>query len=295
MIQCEHITKKFGKHHVLQNITCLIESNKIVGVIGRNGAGKSTLLNLLGGYIQPTSGECRIFGENPFNNIQTAVNTILIDDRLSFSPYLTVEEILTMGADFYPNWQGELAYRLLDFARLSKKARHQDLSKGQLATFNLIYGLSSRCALTILDEPMNGMDEAIRHNFYRAILKEFIAYPRTILIASHHLHEMESILEEIMLLDDGVVIAHTSVDELKQQVISLTGPSDALTPLLMDTIMYAKKEFGSTTTAVIDSSKFFIPPEKLQEKGIKVGHLSTSEVCMYLTSKEGRDIDAVFD
>ena len=63
----------------------------------------------------------------------------------------------------------------------------------------------------------------------------------------------------------------------------------------MDTIIYAKKEFGSTTTAVIDSSKFFIQPEQLQKEGITIGHLSTSEVCMYLTSKEGRDIDAVFD
>ena len=295
MIQCDQITKKFGRYHALLDITCAIESNKIVGIIGRNGAGKSTLLNLLAGYIQQTSGECRVFGENPFNNMQTAANTILIDDQLSFSTYLSLEEILTMGADFYPNWQRELACRLLDFARLSKKARHQELSKGQLATFNLIYGLASRCALTILDEPMNGMDEAIRHDFYRAILKEFIAFPRTILIASHHLHEMESILEEIILLDEGVVIAHTSVDQLKQQLITLTGPNDALTPLLLDSIMYAKKEFGGTTTAVIDSSKFFIQPEKLQKEGITIGHLSTSEVCMYLTSKEGRDIDAVFD
>lgn len=295
MIQCEQITKKFGSHNALQNITCAIESKKIVGIIGRNGAGKSTLLNLLAGYLQPTSGACHIFGENPFNNIQTAANTILIDDRLSFSTYLTLEEILTMGADFYPNWQGELAFRLLDFAQLAKKAKHQELSKGQLATFNLIYGLTSRCALTILDEPMNGMDEAIRSDFYRAILKEYIAFPRTILIASHHLQEMESILEEVLLIDKGSVIAHASVDELKQQLISLTGPSDALIPLLMDTIIYAKKEFGSTTSAVVDSRQFFIQKERLQEKGITIGHLSTSEVCMYLTSQEGRDIDAVFD
>lgn len=241
MIRCEQIAKKYGRHNALQNITCAIEPNKIVGIIGRNGAGKSTLLNLLAGYLQPTSGACHIFGENPFNNIQTAANTILIDDHLRFSTYLTLEKILTMGADCYPYWQGELAFRLLDFAGLDKKARHHELSKGQCATFNLLYGLASRCALTILDEPMNGMDEGIRNDFYRVILKEYIAFPRTILIASHHLQEMESILEEILLLDEGVVSTHTSVDELKQQLISLTGPSDALAPLLMDTIIYAKK------------------------------------------------------
>lgn len=295
VIQCEQLAKNFGRHKALQNITCAIQSKKIVGIIGRNGAGKSTLLNLLAGYLQPTSGACHLFGENPFNNIQTAANTILVDDRLSFSNYMTLQEILTMGADFYPNWQGELAFRLLDFARLAKKAKHQELSKGQLATFNLIYGLASRCALTILDEPMNGMDEAIRSDFYRAILKEYIAFPRTILIASHHLQEMEFILEEILLIDEGAVITHAPVDELRQQLISLSGPSDALAPLLADTMIYVKKEIGNITTAVVDRCKFFMPKETMEEKGITIGHLSTSEVCMYLTSKKGRDIDAVFD
>ena len=175
MIQCEQLTKTIRNHKALKNITCTIESEKIVGIIGRNGAGKSTFLNILAGYLQPTHGTCQISGKNPFNNIQTAANTIMIDDRLSFSNYLTLEEILIMGADFYPNWQDELAFRLLDYASLSKKVKHHQLSKGQLATFNLIYGLASRCALTMLDEPMNGMDEAIRSDFYRVILKEYIA------------------------------------------------------------------------------------------------------------------------
>lgn len=295
MIKCEQLAKNIRNHKVLHNITCTIQSEKIVGIIGRNGAGKSTLLNIFAGYLKPTRGTCQIFDENPFNNIQTVANTIIIDDRLSFSNYLTLEEILTMGADFYPNWQTELAFRLLDYAGLSKKMKHQQLSKGQLATFNLIYGLASRCALTMLDEPMNGMDEAIRSDFYRVILKEYIAFPRTILIASHHLQEMESILEEILLIDEGVVIAHASVDELKQQLISLSGPSDALAPLLADAKIYAKKDIAGLSSVVVDASNLFIDENDLQKNGISTTYLSASEVCKYLTSKEGSDIDAIFD
>lgn len=295
IIQCEQLSKNIRNHQALKNITCTIDSDKIVGIIGRNGAGKSTLLNIFAGYLNPTRGTCHIFGENPFNNIHTAANTIIIDDHLSFSTYLTLEETFAMGADFYPNWQVELATRLLNYAGLSKKAKHQQLSKGQLATFNLIYGLASRCALTILDEPMNGMDEAIRSDFYRAILKEYIAFPRTILIASHHLQEMESILEEILVIDEGVVIAHSSVDELKQRLISLSGPSNALAPLLADATIYAKKEIAGLTSAVVDASKLFIKKDELQERGITTTHLSASDVSMYLTSKKGSDIDAIFD
>lgn len=295
VIQCEKLSKKFGRLHALQDITCTVNGEKIIGVIGRNGAGKSTLLTIIAGFLKPTNGFCQVFNENPFNNIQTAANTILIDDRLSFSDYLSLEEILKMGADFYPNWQHELAYRLLHYANIDLSVKHQQLSKGQMATFNLVYGLVSRCALTILDEPMNGMDEAIRTDFYRAILKEYIAFPRTILIASHHLQEMESILEEILLIDEGTVITHASVDELKEQLIALSGPSDRMESLLSETDVYAKQIVAGVCTAIVDASKLFITEEMLRTKGITKSVLTASEICRYLTNHKGSDIDAIFD
>lgn len=295
IIKCEELAKNYVNRNALHNLTCAIESEKIIGIIGRNGAGKSTFLNILAGYIKPTSGSCSVFNKNPFNNIHTAANTILIDDRLSFSDYLTLEEILTMGADFYPNWQGELAYRLLDYVGLSLTSKHQQLSKGQMATFNLIYGLVSRCALTILDEPMNGMDEAIRTDFYRAILKEYIAFPRTFLIASHHLTEMESILEEILLIDNGSVLAHAPVEDFKLQLIVLNGPSDALATILADKVIYAQKDVAGMTLAVVEASSLFISEDMLRTNGITKSPLTSSDVCMYLTRKKGRDIDAFFD
>ncbi len=295
IIQCEELSKSFGRRHALQRVTCAIHAEKIIGVIGRNGAGKSTLLNIFAGYLKPTSGTCEVFNENPFNNIQTAANTIFIDDLLSFSDYLSLKDILKMGADFYPNWQGELAHRMLEYANLDLTVKHQQLSKGQMATFNLVYGLVSRCALTILDEPMNGMDEVIRTDFYRAILKEYIAFPRTILISSHHLQEMESILEEILLIDEGSVITHAPVDEFKEQLIALSGPSDALESLLADSDVYAKKTAGGMTTAIVDASRLFVSEDMLLAQGIIKSSLTASEVCKYLTSKKGSDIDAIFD
>ncbi|MGE8036054.1 hypothetical protein B1B04_23550 [Lysinibacillus sp. KCTC 33748] len=295
IIQCVELSKSFGRRQALQRVTCAIDAEKIIGIIGLNGAGKSTLLNIFAGYLKPTTGSCKVFNENPFNNIQTAANMIFIDDQLSFSEYLSLEDILKMGADFYPNWQNELAYRMLDYAGIDLTAKHQQLSKGQLATFNLVYGLVSRCALTILDEPMNGMDEVIRTDFYRAILKEYLAFPRTFLITSHHLQEMESILEEILLIDEGSVIAHAPLDEFKEQLISLSGPSDELADLLSETEVYAQKIVAGMTSAVVGASKLFVSEEILRTKGIKVSTLTASEVCMYLTNKKGRDIDAIFD
>lgn len=295
IIQCEELSKSFGRRHALQRITCALDAEKIIGIIGRNGAGKSTLLNIFAGYLKPTNGSCRVFNENPFNNIHTASNMIFIDDQLSFSNYLSLEDILKMGADFYPNWQNELAYRMLDYAGIDLTLKHQQLSKGQSATFNLIYGLVSRCALTILDEPMNGMDEVIRTDFYRAILKEYLAFPRTFLISSHHLQEMETILEEILLIDEGTVIAHAPLDEFKEQLVLLNGPSEALAELLSEMEVYTQKTVTGTTSAIVNARKLFVSEEILRTKGITVSSLTASEVCKYLTSKKGRDIDAIFD
>lgn len=295
VIQCEQLSKSYGHRQILQQVTCTIDGQKIVGVIGRNGAGKSTLFHLLAGHLKATSGICKLFNQYPFNNIQTAANTIFIHDQLSFSNYLSLAEILTMAADFYPNWQNDLAYRLLHHANIDLAMKHHQLSKGHRAIFNLVYGLVARCAFTILDEPMNGMDEAIRQDFYRVILKEYIAFPRTILIANHHLQEMEPILEEIILLHEGKLVAHAPVDTFKEQLIAVTGPSEEIAALFSQLNIYARKELANIATIIIDAKQLKMAEDVMQARGITTAALSISDVSHYLTYKEGRDIDAIFD
>ena len=70
----------------------------------------------------------------------------------------------------------------------------------------MIIGLAARCPLTIFDEPTTGMDAAVRKDFYRALLKDYIAYPRTIILSSHHLEEIEDLLEDVLLIHDGKII-----------------------------------------------------------------------------------------
>jgi len=72
------------------------------------------------------------------------------------------------------------------------------------------------------------MDEAVRTDFYRALLKDYIALPRTILISSHHLSEIENLLEDIMLIDKGAVYFHESVEDLREYAISATGPIEVV-------------------------------------------------------------------
>lgn len=177
IIECTNLTKRYSGKDVLQEMSFSIEENTITGLIGRNGAGKTTLLKIIAGFIKKTSGEVRVFDEKPFNSLKVSANSIFVDDGMSIPPALQLKEVLDAAASFYPNWNTALADKLFDYFSFEPWQYHNRLSKGKTSTFNAIIGLASRCPLTIFDEPTTGMDEAVRKDFYRALLKDYMARP----------------------------------------------------------------------------------------------------------------------
>lgn len=291
-IICHQVEKRFRNKQVLYSLTCSVEERKVIGFIGQNGVGKSTFLKLLAGHLKPTNGDIRIFEKRPFNNLKIATNIMFIEESMTFPPLFTLVDIFKMAKDFYPNWQDELAKRLLDYANLPTNAFHHNLSKGQKSIFNLIYGLASRCAITLLDEPMNGMDESIRTDMYRAILKEYIAYPRTIIISSHHLNEIEHLLEEIILIDNGRIKLHAPIDDIKQMMVRLRGDIDIIRRLTSDIEVFYEKEDVFNYEVIVERNK--IDMKLIENMNIVIQPVTASEVCKYITNKGKGRIDDVF-
>lgn len=291
-IVCSQVEKSYRTNRAVNKLSCSIEGEKIIGLIGRNGAGKSTWLKLLAGHLKPNDGEIRIFGESPFNNLKVASNLILIEDTMTFPSFLKLGEIFKMASEFYHNWQGELAERLLAYADIPLNSYHHNLSKGQASTFNLIYGLATRCAITLLDEPMNGMDEGIRSDMYRAILKEYIVSPRTIIISSHHLQEIEHLLEEIMLIDDGEVVLHLSLENVNQMMVRLTGEVNAIKEMTGYQDVLYEKQGTISYEAIIERNK--LDESYAEQTNVLIQAISASEVCKILTNKSKGGIDDVF-
>ncbi|MFJ8064982.1 ATP-binding cassette domain-containing protein [Psychrobacillus sp. NPDC096426] len=275
--------------NALEDITFQLEGQKITGLIGRNGAGKTTLLKILAGFIRESSGDVKVFSNKPFNNLRVSANSILVDDQMSFPDSLTLADILETAPDFYKRWDSELATNLFRYFRLNPKQLHSRLSKGNRATFNMIFGLSTRCELTMFDEPTNGMDEAVRSDFYRALLKDYIAHPRSILISSHHLAEMEHLLEDILLINKGMVVFHQSLEEVKEYAVAFQGPSGLIEKLT------AEKEILHTKQ--LDSQRKYVVIRKENVpliEGVTIHPVSASDVCMYVTSDRKGGIDDVF-
>src|SRR5690625_6582298 len=105
--------------------------------------------------MSETTGHAEVFTERPYNNLTVSANSIFIDDQMEFSETLTLIEILEEGERFYENWDMNFAKRLFTYFSFDERQIHKNLSKGKKSTFNVIFGLATRCALNVLFFPLD--------------------------------------------------------------------------------------------------------------------------------------------
>ncbi|WP_338469455.1 ABC transporter ATP-binding protein [Niallia sp. XMNu-256] len=295
VIQCQDLIKTYGRKKILNKLSFSIKENSITGLIGRNGAGKTTLLKIISGYIKETSGHMSVFSEKPFNSLTVSINSIFVDDKMGFPPALQLREILDVAGSFYPHWDEVLAKKLFDYFSFDPTDYHSRLSKGKTSTFNMIIGIASRCPLTIFDEPTTGMDEAVRKDFYRVLLKDYMAHPRTIILSSHHIDEIEDILEDVLLLENGKTYFHLPVSELKEWGIGMKGHKKSVERLLKNREILYRKSIGNHSTYVVFQND--LTQEERQDaylSGVELLPIRSSDLFIYLTNQGKGGIDDVF-
>lgn len=293
-VETTELTKTYWKKRAVDGLSMQIGKNRITGLIGRNGAGKTTLLKLMAGYLKPTSGTVTVFEKKPFNDLEVASDLIFVDDAMQFPPLFSLGEIIGTMPRFYPNFDLDFAYKLLDYYALNKKQRTAELSKGMRSTFYAIIGIAARAPLTILDEPTTGMDEAVRKEFYRILLKEYIAFPRTIVLSSHLLGELSGLLEDIVLIDRGRLVKKMSADEAETYAVGLRGSAQAVLQVAGERPILYREEFiaGQLFLAVQGS----LSPQEMmraRELGVELQPVETNVLCIYLTQSDKGGIDDV--
>ncbi|WP_227396414.1 ATP-binding cassette domain-containing protein [Jeotgalibacillus aurantiacus] len=294
LIECRHAAKKYRGGRGLIDADFSIREHTITGVVGRNGAGKTTLLKMLAGYLKPTDGEVKVFGEKPFNSLKVSANSMYLDEHTVYSDAMPIRELLYHHSKFYANWDQKLAEELISYFALPLTATQAGLSKGQKNTLHGVLGLAARCPLTIFDEPTTGMDASVRKDFLRALLKDYLAHPRTMLISSHHLDEIEDLLEDLLLIDQGKTILHLPVEEVKEYAVAVAGPESAVNVWIQNQTVIAKKEeMAGMITAIVKND--FTAAEKATASGLRFSQVSASDICIYLTNRDKGGIDDVFN
>lgn len=291
VITSKDLTKRYGYKKAINNFDLTIRRNTITGLVGRNGAGKTTLLKILAGQKRHNSGTVKVFNEKPFNNLFVSANTIFVSDELEFPVALNLLEILETARSFYPKWNMNFAKKLFSYFNFDEKEYFHRLSKGKRSTFSMIFGLATRCSLTLFDEPTSGMDLAVRKDFYRILLKDYIDHPRTFIISSHYLEEIEDLLEDLLLIDEGKKILHLPIDEVKDYAVSVTAPNNYIEDVPKEKWILKKRLDEDLSTIIIKRKDL---ANILDKEKITIRPVSPSDLSVYLTGHKGGIDDVLY-
>lgn len=269
-ISANGVSKKYGNNTVLSDINLSIGQGEIVGLIGPNGAGKSTLLKAIMGLIA-YSGDLSIFGQNPYKN-RTALlqNMSYIADVASLPGWMKVSDLLNFVAQTHPKFDIDRAQSLLTDTPIQATQLIETLSKGMKTRLHLSIILSINTDLLVLDEPTLGLDVLVRRDFQDRLVQDYYNQQRSILITTHQIDEVESILTRVIFIREGRITMDFQTADLKtrytklitQQNIVLSDPSmqpiyqRALpdrTELIFDNVDQSKlSEFGEVLTPSLE-------------------------------------------
>ena len=227
-IDVRSVTRRLARTVALDDVTVRFPEHAISGLLGRNGAGKTTLMSIIAGHDRPDSGTVSVFGERPFENARILSRMNLIRDNQRYPDDFKLGHVLRVGPAFYPAWDEQLAQRIVRELRIPSKPPIAKFSRGQVSSVAILVGLAARAPLTIFDEPYLGLDATARRIFYDIVLEDYAAHPRTILLSTHLIDEMEPLLEHVVVLDRGRVLMDTSVEEARGRAVTVSGTARAV-------------------------------------------------------------------
>ena len=214
ILEYKAVNKNFGEKEVLKDINLKIESNKIVGILGKNGSGKSTLFKLANDLLTVTSGEVLIDGKPVGVESKNIVS--YLPERSYLDTGLKVSDAIELFATFYQDFDTQKAEKLLVDLELDKNMRLSKMSKGMKEKVQLVLVMSRKAKIYILDEPLGGVDPASRDYILKTILKNFDENA-TLLISTHMIADIENILDEVVFIDDGKILLQSDADELRNK------------------------------------------------------------------------------
>ena len=250
-IETRDLTRVHGPVRALDGVTLNIHANTITGLLGRNGAGKTTLMSLATAQDRPTSGEVRVLGQEPFEKQHVLDQMCFIRDNQRYPDDYKLKHALRAAKIFYPNWSEELANELVSLFRIPEKTVLKKHSRGQTSALGIVLGLASRAPVTFFDEPYLGLDATARGYFYDVLLRDFQEHPRTIVLSTHLIDEMDRLLERVVILDQGRVVQDADVDELRGAAYEVSGSASDIESWTSGKQVLQSRRIGSLATAIV--------------------------------------------
>ncbi|MFR6699040.1 MAG: ABC transporter ATP-binding protein [Faecalibacterium sp.] len=223
MIEVSHLSKKYGTHPAIEDLSFTVGDGQIFGLLGPNGAGKSTIMNILTGYLAPTSGEVKVAGFSLPEQAQQAKACVgYLPEQPPLYPEMTVQEYL----DFAAELKGikKKADRKEQVRKAARRTGLEEvlprlirsLSKGYRQRVGIAQALLGAPQLIILDEPTVGLDPAQVIEIRRLIRE--LGKSHTVILSSHILSEVQAVCSQVLILSKGHLVAVGAPEQLAEKL-----------------------------------------------------------------------------
>ncbi len=265
LIRAQGLSVRFAKKQALTDLSLSIPKGRVVGLLGHNGAGKTTLMKALVG-LQRHEGSLSVLGLNPSTQRTELLKSLCyIPDVAVLPRWAKVGQLITLMAGLHPGFSPERAKDLLRRTSVSLDDVVGKLSKGMVVQAHLALVAAIDAKVMILDEPTLGLDVLSRKSFYEMLIDEWCDGERTVIISTHQVEEVESLLSDVLMLNEGQVVLNISLDQLDQRFVALSHDAAAADAVAAAHPLLRYRQHGQSA-ALFDGA----PPDAVVALGQRV-------------------------
>ena len=241
MVEVSHLSKNYGSHPAIRDLTFSVADGQVYGLLGPNGAGKSTIMNILTGYLAPTGGEVKVAGFSLPEQAQQAKACVgYLPEQPPLYPEMTVQEYLDFAAELKGVKKAQRREQVQQAARRTGLDQVmprliRSLSKGYRQRVGIAQALLGSPQLIILDEPTVGLDPAQVIGI-RKLIRE-LGKTHTVILSSHILSEVQAVCSRVLILSKGALVAEGTPEQLSEKLspgirlrVTALGSSDTVLP-----------------------------------------------------------------
>ncbi|WP_420099020.1 ABC transporter ATP-binding protein [Corynebacterium sp.] len=212
LIHTRGLSKNYGRRTAIAGVDLDLRPGQIVGLLGENGCGKTTLLKTLAGVLAGYDGEVSIAGHAPGPESKALVS--FLPDAGFLIPSHKVSFCLAMWSDLFADFDIDKARAMINDFGIDEDLRVKQLSKGMREKVQVAIAMSRRTPVYLLDEPISGVDPSARDSILRSIMAN-LSEDSLLLISTHLVHDLEPMLDAVVMMRYGQVMLQGSADDLR--------------------------------------------------------------------------------
>lgn len=214
VIELQLVSKRYGSKQALNGVSLTLPHGKIIGLVGENGSGKTTLLKMLAGLLTPTTGFA-VLDDNKITR-RVASSVAYMPDTDLFFPYFKVQQLFEFYDSQFKDFDMKKAEEISEYLSISLDAKISTLSKGNRGRVKIAATLGRNATYYLLDEPFSGLDPMVREDIARGLIRFTDTEWQTVLLSTHEIKEVEPLLDELIVMKGGQVLAHKEIDEIRE-------------------------------------------------------------------------------